>query len=150
MLDIKLIRENPQIVKNNSVIFHSPVPYIEVNNVIHQNDIVVFVESLRDRYKNVARLSFSTKITDYLASGKCIFAVGPSDCAPIEYFLENDSAIVACNYDEIKSQLYGMLRPGKIETYSHKAFSCGKKHHDKSVINETLYGKLADLSNCDN
>jgi len=141
-------RQKAQIVRCNNVVFHNPVPYADVNKVICQNDVVVFAESLRDQYKNVARLSFSTKITDYLASGKCIFAVGPSDCAPIEYFKENDSAIVACDYNEIKRELYGILKPGKIETYSHKAFTCGKKHHDKSIINATLYGRLADLSNC--
>lgn len=136
-----------EMTKNNSIVFHNPVPYAEVNNVIEQNAIVVFVESLRDQYKNVARLSFSTKITDYLASGKCIFAVGPSDSAPIEYFTENDSALVASNYSEIINKLHIMLQSGTVEEYALKAYTCGQKNHDRVKLNATMYGKICELAN---
>lgn len=138
-----------QMVGKGNVFFHEPVPYSEVQKVIEKNDVVVFVESLRDEYKNVARLSFSTKITDYLASGKCIFAVGRSDSAPIEYFLENDSAIVACNYSEIKNKLQD-LRTETVVTYSNKAFDCGKANHDKAKMNARIYEKLRELANKNN
>ncbi|MBE6805505.1 MAG: glycosyltransferase, partial [Ruminococcaceae bacterium] len=48
----------------------------EVQEVQKNADILVFVESLENKYKNIARLSFSTKITDFLKNGKCIFAIG--------------------------------------------------------------------------
>ncbi len=136
-----------RIVKNGSVVFHEPVPYSGVQHVMAQNDVVVFVESLRKEYKHVARLSFSTKITDYLASGKCIFAVGPSDSAPIEYFVENDSAIVASDYDGIKKKLQDLLLPDMVESYSLKAFNCGKKNHDKTNMDLVLYGRIVELAN---
>lgn len=136
-----------RMVKNGSVVFHKPVPYSEVQHVMAQNDVVVFVESLCEDYKHVARLSFSTKITDYLASGKCIFAVGPSDSAPIEYFVENDSAIVACDYDGIKKRLQELLLPDMVENYSLKAYNCGKKNHDKAKMDAVIYNKIIELSN---
>ena len=136
-----------EMTRNGSVVFQKTVPYAEVQQVIDRNDVVVFVESLRDEYKNVARLSFSTKITDYLASGKCIFAVGPSDSAPIDYFLQNDSAIVACDYDGIKKKLQDLLLPDIVNTYSLKAFNCGKANHDKNKMNMVLFGKFCELAN---
>ena len=49
----------------------------EARAEIQENaDVVVFVESLEKEHRLVARLSFSTKLTDYFASGKCIFALG--------------------------------------------------------------------------
>ena len=48
----------------------------EVDRVQSEADVVVFAEALEGKQANIAKLSFSTKITDYLANGKCIFAVG--------------------------------------------------------------------------
>lgn len=135
------------IIKNGNVVFKAPVSYSEVKDVIEHNDVVVFVESLNDKFKDTARLSFSTKITDYLASGKCIFAVGPDDIAPMEYFGENDAALVAHGYDEIRTKLKELLKPGMIETYSQKAFSCGKTNHDKAILDDIVYGKLIEIAN---
>lgn len=138
------------LVKNNNVFFHNPVPYSEVYNVICQSDVVVFVESLNDNFKDIARLSFSTKITDYLASGKCIFAVGPKDIAPIEYFKDNDAALVAGSFDEIKNRINDLLQPETIEKYSIKAFSCGMTNHDKARLDKIVFEKLKEIANNNN
>lgn len=135
-----------RIVKKGNVIFHNPVPYAEVKNVMEQNDVVVFAESLNERFKGLARLSFSTKITDYLASGKCILAVGPADIAPIEYLRDNDAALVASSEIELREVLSLLLKPGIIESYSNKAFSCGVRNHDKVAINKMVFDKLIELS----
>ena len=111
----------------------------EVQRVQAESDILVFVESLEKKYKNTARLSFSTKITDYLKSGKCIFAIGGEDIAPIDYFKRYDSAIVATSYAQIKEKLK-MLSENTdlIEEYSKKAYDCGFEHHEKSKMNALL------------
>ena len=69
----------------------------EVKKVQQEADILVFVESLEKKYRYAARLSFSTKVTDYLKNGKCIFAIGDNDIAPVDYFKRYDSAVVATN-----------------------------------------------------
>lgn len=135
-----------KMIKKGNTVFCNPVPYSEVKNVLNQNDVVVFVESLKERFKGVARLSFSTKITDYLASSKCILAVGPSDIAPIEYFRDNDAAFVARNEEELKDVLAKMLVAGNLESYSKKAFSCAFNNHNKACIDKMLYQKLIEVS----
>ncbi|MBQ7828772.1 MAG: hypothetical protein IJ345_00685 [Clostridia bacterium] len=111
----------------------------EVQNVQAQADILVFVESLEKKYKNAARLSFSTKITDYLKSGKCILAIGDKDIAPIDYFVRYDSAVTATSYLEIKEKLKMLADDTSIiSEYSQKAYACGKDHHDKAEIDRIL------------
>lgn len=111
----------------------------EVQRVQKDADILVFVESLENKYKNKARLSFSTKITDYLKSGKCIFAIGDKDIAPIDYFNRYDSAVTAVNYSEIYQKLTDLIEnPEKIEQYGKKAYDCGKEHHDIEKMNKIL------------
>ncbi len=136
-----------KMTKKGNVVFCDPVPYSEVKNVLSENDVVVFVESLAEKYKGVARLSFSTKITDYLASSKCILAVGPVDSAPIEYLKDNDAAFVASDKEELKQVLTRMLDASCLEAYSKKAFTCAVNNHDKETIDKMLYQKLLDVSN---
>lgn len=135
------------MIRNGNVFFYDPVSYTELKNVINQNDVVVFVESLDKKFKRLARLSFSTKITDYLASGKCILALGPSDIAPIEYLRDNDAALIASNSNELRETLLKMLDTGIVEAYSKKAFSCGEKNHNKTIINRIVFNKLIEVSN---
>lgn len=111
----------------------------EVQKVQRAADVLVFVESLEKKYKNAARLSFSTKITDYLKNGKCIFAIGDKGIAPIDYFDRYDSAVTAATYDEIGEKLKWLAdNPEQISVYSRKAFECGKEHHDKEKMNKIL------------
>ena len=112
-----------------------------------QADILVFVESLEKEFRYTARLSFSTKITDYLKSGKCIFAVGDKDIAPIDYFNRYDSAVTATSYDEIGLKLKELINnKEKITEYSKKAYDCGKEHHSLELMNKTLIDTINDAS----
>lgn len=119
----------------------------EVQAVQKQADILVFVESLEKEFRYTARLSFSTKITDYLKSGKCIFAVGDKDIAPIDYFNRYDSAVTATSYDEIGEKLKELIdNENRIIEYSKKAYDCGKEHHNLELMNKTLVDTINDAA----
>lgn len=139
--------QKQQLLHGGNVTLLAPVPYSEVYNVISNSDVVVFVESFEKRYRNVARLSFSTKISDYLSSGKCILAVGPSDSAPIEYLQEEDSAIVVTTQEDIQQKLQFLLQDDIITQYAEKSYSCGKRNHEKTMMDERVFRKLESLAN---
>lgn len=134
------------LLNNGNVFFKPPVKYDEVQQIISEHDVVVFVESFEPKYSKVARLSFSTKLTDYLSSGKCIFAVGPKDIAPIEYFMEEDAAIVASTQDEIQEKMLMLTDPSQIENYAVKARECACNNHNKDKMVKMLYGELVSLN----
>lgn len=114
--------------------FKGFVPQKEVLEEQQKADILLFVESLTKQDMS-ARLSFSTKITDYLSAGKCIWAVGNKDLAPIDYFKEEDSAVVSCTETEIINQLFSIVDNNNIIlTYAQKAFRCGVDNHNRDVI----------------
>lgn len=135
-----------KLLVSGSVFLCDPVPYTEVQKVIADNDIVVFVESFDPRFCKVARLSFSTKICDYLASGKCILAVGPEDSAPIEYFSEEDAALVATSTEKIEEQIIRLSDQKVVEEYAHKAHDCALRNHDRKRMDEIIYSKLQKLA----
>lgn len=110
-----------------------------VTEVQKEADVVVFAEALEGKDSNAARLSFSTKITDYLSNGKCILAIGKEEIAPIDYFVRNDSAIVATNQEQLREKLSHIIsNPEIIHEYEKKAFDCAKQNHDKELIDARL------------
>ena len=119
------------------------VPKSEVAAIQRNADIVVFVESLEKEHRYAARLSFSTKLTDYFASGKCIFAIGDETIAPIEYLIENDAALICTDYSEVEGKLREIAAaPDLISAYGKKAFDCGKRNHEQSLVKQTFVDTL--------
>lgn len=134
-----LTAEQQKALNRNGCAVKGALKLDEVQRVQKDADILVFVESLEDEFKYTARLSFSTKITDYLKNGKCIFAIGDKDIAPIDYFNRYDSAITATSYGEIGEKLKMLVENKALITqYSKKAYECGKEHHDIKLMNKTL------------
>lgn len=119
---------------------HKPIPQNEVFELQNQADVLVFAESL-DRKKNQdARLSFSTKITDYFSAGKCIWTVGSPTLGPIDYMIRMDASLVSVDESSVLDILYRMIaNPTLIEEYAIKAFECGRNHHDGEKIISALY-----------
>ncbi len=134
-----LTDEQKAALNRNGCFVKGALKLDEVREVQKKADILVFVESLENKYKHAARLSFSTKITDYLKAGKCIFAVGDKDIAPIDYFNRYDSAVTATTYDEIGKKLKMLVDDEEmILKYGEKGYNCGKAHHDIGLMNKNL------------
>lgn len=113
---------------------HGPIPQSQVFELQKRYDILLFVESFLPAGRG-ARLSFSTKITDYLASGSAIWAIGPSDLAPIAYFLENDCAMVTTSQKKIERDLCQWLtQTSLMPRYASSAVACARENHDENLI----------------
>ena len=121
------------------------VPQTEVAQIQKNADILLFAEATEGEHSQAARLSFSTKITDYLGSGKCIFAVGNKDVAPMEYLRDEDGAITAYDYDTVLASLNNIANsPELVKEYAKKAYNLGKKNHDKKMIQQRLFSKFQE------
>ena len=126
---------------------HSSIPQSEVWEKQKEADVLIFLEDIDGQDAHTARLSFSTKITDYLSSGKCIFAVGCADTAPIQYFLETDAAAVAVSDAEIYERLSEMAKnPAILIDYAERSREAGIKNHSEEKVlntfNETIRAVL--------
>ena len=128
---------------------HSAIPQSEVLEKQKEADILLFLEDIDGPDAYTARLSFSTKITDYLSSGKCILAVGCADTAPMQYFIKNGAAAVATSEFEIMSRLEELSsNPELLSKYAEKARKIGIENHSKdkilSIFNETIISVLEE------
>lgn len=134
-----LSKEQTLALNRNGCMVKGSLTHEEVKAVQKEADVLVFVESLENKFKNTARLSFSTKITDYLRSGKCIFAIGDKNIAPIDYFERYDSAITATSYEEISTKLNRLTQtPNIVLEYAKKAHDSGVRLHDRKLMDSVF------------
>jgi len=117
---------------------HPPVPQSEVAALQREADVLLFLEALSDK-DLTARLSFSTKLTDYFAAGKCIWAVGNKDLGPISYIEREDAGMVSTDEQSITDAITKISNtPEIICEYARKGYECGKRNHDGRMIIEKL------------
>ena len=127
-----------QLFDNSWCNLHSAIPQEEVLAKQREADVLLFLEDIDGEHAQVARLSFSTKITDYLSAGKCIFAVGNRDLAPISYLDEHHAALVADSEAGIAEALQKLMDAGVREQCARNAAKLGVNHHDAAIINKTF------------
>lgn len=131
--------EQKATIENQWCVIHPPVPQSDVLRLQKEADILLFLEDIDGPDAKVARLSFSTKTTDYLSAGKCIFAVGNPDTAPMDYFIKNNAAIIASSEKEITDKLLAIIeQPDLMITFAKNACECGLKNHNIAVIQKTF------------
>ena len=102
-------------------------------DVMKNYDVLVHVESFSfaDRYKT--RLSVSTKIPEYLASGKTILAIGPKQVASIRYLSKNEVAFVVTSrrLEDLELALKRLVdEPDTCEQMRRRAVALAQKNHD--------------------
>lgn len=140
--DERLLRE-----LHHSVKYMGEVTRNGVKRIQQESDIAIFAESLHKKYRFAAGMSFSTKLTDYFASGRCIFALGDKSIAPIDYLMREDAACVVTDYGDIEEALRNLCdNPELITEYGRKAFECGKRNHSDTVVYPAFIKKMKEIA----
>lgn len=122
---------------------HPPVSYSEIRALQAQADILVHAEAFDLKEKLATHQSFSTKIVDYLATNRCILAIGDRSCASIDYFVRNSCGAVALSKNEIYEQLENLCSDKSLlKDYADKAWESGKKNHQRSKMQKALYDEI--------
>ncbi len=133
-------KEKAHVEIPNICRLHKQIPQHEVFSLQKEADVLLFAESLERKKNQGARLSFSTKITDYFRAGKCIWTVGSPTLGPVDYLMRMDASIVSTDQKSILGTLYQMIaNPSIIEEYARKAFECGQRNHNGKKILCKLY-----------
>ncbi len=125
---------------------HPPISQQEVLKIQKEADVLLLLEDIDGRHSKTARLSFSTKTTDYISSGRCIFAIGNADLASMQYLSENKSALVATSDSEIISIIEKINdEPSILEETAKNSASLGIKNHAKEKIEDIFYSTINEV-----
>ncbi len=127
--------------------FFGPIDGRAVAGVQSEADILLHCESFRLKDKYEVRLSFSTKIVDYLKTGKCIMAIGPCDVASMRYLAENNAALAINDTKKIPDILAQIAqKPSMLSEYGENAWKCGRENHSRETVTAGFYNELLRLS----
>lgn len=100
---------------------------------MNQSNILVFVESFDNGQIEKTRLSFSTKIPEYLSVGKPILAIGPEGIGAMDCLQE--AAACAYSKEDIYNCLKNLLENENMQyMMAEKAKKAYTKLNQKTVI----------------
>jgi uncharacterized protein YbgA (DUF1722 family) len=99
-----------------SLRFMGSISRVEVTKVQQSANYLVHVEGFSKKSIFEAKMSFSTKLIDYLLLGRPIFAIGPSVVNSIEFLKRNKLSLVASSDCEIRD-IICKIKEGKIDTH---------------------------------
>ncbi len=135
-----------KIDDKKSVFFMGGVSHDEAIKIQKEADVLLHIESFAKKQRKLVKLSFSTKLVDYFATAKCIFAIGPKEVASIDYLIKNDAAVVATSKKEIGACLNAIINDDStISWYGDKAWDCGKRNHGIKEIQNRLYQNFEEV-----
>lgn len=98
----------------------------EIGDVMRASDILLHVESFAYNDKRLAVLSFSTKLTEYMAAGRPILAIASEDVASTKILMKYNAAVVSTslNADAILKALNVVMNEN-----NRKEISCRAWHY---------------------
>lgn len=126
--------------------FHGAVNSEEVLNIQKNADFVIHVEGFSKNAIHSAKMSFSTKIIDYLTVSTPIFAYGPIEVNSINVLKKYGIGIVACS----KQELYENLEKIKNAKIDYKDLNTHVKKYltdfrDVTIIQEGILSRMMNL-----
>lgn len=141
-------KEKENLNLEGSSTLYPAVSYTEIRVLQSMADILIHAEAFDLKEKLATHQSFSTKIVDYLASNRCIFAIGDRSCASIDYFVKNTCGAVAGSRKEILPKLEALYADkAQLKSYADKAWETGKKNHQRNRMQKGLHDELFHVAN---
>jgi len=127
--------------------FRGSVPSQEVLRLVNESNILLLPESFEPQYLGRIEYALSTKISEYLASNRCILAYGPQEAGTIGYLKEHGVGCVVTDYESMKEKLQEILVSAeKRKEYVAGQLLLAKQNHSRSRNHNAL--KNAILTAC--
>jgi hypothetical protein len=112
--------------------FRKAVDAEQLIDIRNNSDILLHVESFDFRSRYITKFSISTKISEYLASGKAILAIGPADVESIRYLKREKVAEVVThpNKKDIENAIKRLMSAEYRIELGQKGIVLAHKNHD--------------------
>jgi glycosyltransferase involved in cell wall biosynthesis len=118
----------------------------KLRSTICDSDILLHVENDDEYSKTLTKLSISTKIPEYLISGRPILAFGPQDIASMRFLEENNLAVVYYSSDNNNTKLKKLIEDSDFrKVLAKNAYDYAVKNFDNKKITSTFYSQIENV-----
>lgn len=103
--------------KRSRILYKGGVSGNELQEAMLKSDILLHVESDDNYYKSLTKLSVSTKIPEYIMSGRLVVGYGPKEVASMRILSDNNIGIVISSSltdKELKSELLSIINNSEL------------------------------------
>ena len=115
--------------------FEGPKPYDEICNILNHCDASLFLESFDKANVRQTRLSFSTKIIDYLQSSSSLIVYGPNEIASVQYLKKSNAALIANSEHELFEILKKVQQnPCILNDSAKRKYEFAKNNHSSPTL----------------
>lgn len=137
-----------QLKANKNVRLLGGVASEVLRNIQNEADILVHVEGFSKKAIHDSRMSFSTKLIDYMLVQRPILAIGSKQVNSIQTLMSNDCALVATNNTELQNAVSGILSSAiNTDNFVHNAVEYLKRERDIKTIQHQIYNRFKTLVN---
>jgi hypothetical protein len=144
-----LDRYGPQMSRTASMRLMGTLRPQDVPATLIQNHVLVHVESFHPFLSEYTRLSFSTKIPQYLAAGRPVLAYGPEELASCRYIEETGSGLVVGRRERgsITDALKRLCSEGRLrKEMGERAWRTARLNHGSESMRERFRAVLAGVA----
>lgn len=116
--------------------------------VVRQNeaDVLIHVESFDLANKLEVRYSISTKIMDYISTGRCIMAIGPSGIASIEFLRRHKLAVIANSESDVRRMILRLKnKMNIIETCANNNVNYINRNLKRNILENEFRNSLENI-----
>ena len=124
--------------KYDCVKFCSSVSHSQIKAVYEKADALIHIETFDEEYRDFIKYSLSTKISEYLATGKPILVYAPEEIFLSQYLKENRAAIVVSKQDDLKEQIGELLDEVKVNAICKNSLQLAESKHDEKYNKELI------------
>jgi hypothetical protein len=121
--------------------FEESVKLEAVSDILKTASLLVHIESFDENIAQYTRFSLSTKIPQYMASGKPILGYGPNNLASMQHILKAEAGkiVIQKGVDELFITLNKLIHDHlKLNFYAQNGYEFSSKFHKKSKNIERL------------
>lgn len=135
-----------QLLNSEFIVFHGAIPKNEVRVVQSNADFLVHVEGFSPNAVFSAKMSFSTKIIDYMIMSKPIFAFGPEEVNSISVLKKYNLGLVSSSDEELAFNLSNVSSKNvNYERLTENVKKYLHKNRDISLVQRDIYQRMVKL-----
>ena len=138
--NIKAYSDNFKDLANTKLI--EAVPHSEIRQVFQNSDFLVHTESDALVNNEFFKYSVSTKIPEYLASGRPTLFYGPQDIYLYKFLTDSQTAATADSEEKLSEVIEAMI-DGKYDWLSERAVGYAKENFDVTAAAD-IFSKAVD------
>lgn len=149
--DEKSIQQYSDCFKDKKCVeLNGYVPHDQIKEIYEQSKVLIHIETFDEEYQDFIKYSLSTKISEYLATGRAIFLYAPKEIFMYEYIRDNNVGVAVSKSKDVFKELSLLLESDeqcKKLSENAQALAFEKHNFDKCI---DVFKQALEETACEN